>query len=52
MRNHREVASTRRSVMPTNKEIMESAYASFAAGDVPAVSSLMDAIIEWREAEG
>ena len=38
--------------MPTNKEIMESAYASFALGDVPTVLALMDPNIEWREAEG
>ena len=38
--------------MATNKEIVESAYASFAAGDVPAVLGAMDPKIEWNEAEG
>lgn len=40
------------SVMPTNKEIMAAAYASFAVGDVPAVLAIMDPKIEWAEAEG
>ena len=38
--------------MATNKEILESAYASFAKGDVPAVLAAMDPNIEWNEAEG
>src|ERR1035438_1103741 len=38
--------------MPTNKEIIEAAYASFAVGDVPAVLAVMDPKIEWTEAEG
>ena len=38
--------------MPTNKEIIEAAYASFAKGDVPAVLAVMDPKIEWTEAEG
>jgi ketosteroid isomerase-like protein len=38
--------------MATNKEVIESAYASFAAGDVPAVLGAMDPKIEWNEAEG
>src|ERR1700685_2563798 len=41
-----------RSSMPTNKEIIEAAYASFAVGDVPAVLAVMDPKIEWTEAEG
>jgi len=38
--------------MATSKEFVESAYASFAAGDVPAVLGAMDPKIEWNEAEG
>lgn len=38
--------------MPTNKEIVQSAYEAFAAGDVPKVLSLMDDNIKWTEAEG
>jgi ketosteroid isomerase-like protein len=38
--------------MPTNKEIVDAAYASFAEGDVPAVLAMMDPNIEWSEAEG
>ena len=38
--------------MPTNKEIIESLYASFATGDVPTVLAGMDPQIEWTEAEG
>src|SRR5665213_3078398 len=41
-----------RSSMPTNKEIIKAAYASFAVGDVPAVLAAMDPKIEWTEAEG
>jgi ketosteroid isomerase-like protein len=37
--------------LSTNKEIVESVYASFAKGDVPAVLALMDPEIEWTEAE-
>lgn len=38
--------------MPTNKEIVQSAYEAFAVGDVPKVVSLMDDDIKWTEAEG
>ena len=38
--------------MATNKEIIESAYASFANGDIPGVLAVMDPKIEWTEAEG
>ena len=38
--------------MPTNKEIIAAAYASFAEGDVPSVLAVMDPEIEWTEAEG
>ncbi len=38
--------------MPTNKEIMQGLYASFAKGEVPAVLAGMDPKIEWTEAEG
>jgi len=38
--------------LPTNKEITEATYASFAKGDVPAVVAVMDPKIEWTEAEG
>jgi ketosteroid isomerase-like protein len=38
--------------LPTNKEIIESAYAAFAKGDVAAVLGVMDPKIEWTEAEG
>ena len=38
--------------MPTNKEIIAGAYASFAKGDVPSVLAVMDPTIEWTEAEG
>ena len=38
--------------MPTNKEIVESVYANFATGDVPAVLGAMHPEIEWNEAEG
>jgi ketosteroid isomerase-like protein len=38
--------------MATNKEIAEAVYASFAAGDLPAVLGAMDPKIEWNEAEG
>lgn len=40
------------STMSTNKEIVETAYASLAKGDVPAVLAIMDPKIEWTEAEG
>jgi hypothetical protein len=39
-------------VVATNKEIIESLYASFAQGDVPAVLGAMDENIEWTEADG
>ena len=38
--------------MPTNKEIIEGAYASFAQGDVPAALGVMADDIQWTEAEG
>ena len=38
--------------MATNKEILQSAYASFAAGDIPTVLSVMADDIEWIEADG
>ena len=38
--------------MATNKEIVETAYASFAQGDVPAALGAMAADIEWVEADG
>jgi len=38
--------------MPTNKEIVESVYANFAVGDVPAVLGAMHPEIQWNEAEG
>ena len=38
--------------MPTNKEIVENAYASFASGDVPAALGAMADDIQWTEADG
>ena len=38
--------------MSTNKEIVESVYANFAQGDVPAVLGAMAENIEWSEADG
>jgi ketosteroid isomerase-like protein len=38
--------------MPTNKDIIQGAYAAFAAGDVPKVLGMMDDDIKWTEAEG
>jgi len=38
--------------MGTNKEIIESAYASFAKGDVPAALGAMADDIRWTEADG
>ena len=38
--------------MPTNKEIVEGAYASFAQGDVPAALGVMADDIQWTEADG
>ena len=38
--------------MATNKEIVESAHASFAAGDVPAALGAMADDIQWTEADG
>jgi hypothetical protein len=38
--------------MPTNQEIVESVYANFATGDVPAVLGAMHPEIQWNEAEG
>ena len=36
--------------MATDKEIVESIYASFATGDVPAVLGVMAEDIQWTEA--
>ncbi len=38
--------------MPTNKELVESIYASFATGDVPAVLGVMADDVQWTEADG
>jgi len=38
--------------MPTNKEVIVGAYASFARGDVPAALGAMADDIRWTEAEG
>jgi hypothetical protein len=38
--------------MASNKEIIESLYGYFDAGDVPAVLALMSDDIEWTEADG
>lgn len=38
--------------MSTNKAIVESVYANFATGNVPAVLGAMDDKIEWTEADG
>ena len=38
--------------MPTNKEIVEGVYASFAQGDVPAVLGAMADDIQSTEADG
>jgi hypothetical protein len=38
--------------MPTNQEVVESVYANFATGDVPAVLGAMHPEIQWNEAEG
>lgn len=38
--------------MATNKAIVETVYANFATGDVPAVLGAMDDKIEWTEADG
>ena len=38
--------------MPTNKEIIEGAYASFAQGDVPAALGVMADNIQWTELTG
>jgi ketosteroid isomerase-like protein len=38
--------------MATNKEIIENAYASFAAGDIPAALGAMADDIQWTEADG
>lgn len=37
--------------MPTNMEVVNKIYASFAAGDVPALIELFDPAIEWVAAE-
>ena len=36
----------------TNKDIIEQAYASFAAGDVPAALAAFADDIEWTEPDG
>lgn len=38
--------------MATNKDIIEGVYASFAAGDIPAVLAIMSDDIQWTEADG
>jgi ketosteroid isomerase-like protein len=38
--------------MATNKEIVENAYAGFAAGDIPAALGAMADDIQWTEADG
>jgi uncharacterized protein len=38
--------------MATNKEIVENAYASFAAGDIPTALGAMADDIQWTEADG
>ena len=38
--------------MATNKEIIENAYAAFAAGDVPDALGAMADDIQWTEADG
>ena len=38
--------------MATNKELVESIYASFATGDVPAVLGAMAEDVQWTEADG
>lgn len=38
--------------MTTNKEVVQGAYASFAAGDVPSALGAMAENIEWTEADG
>ena len=38
--------------MATNKQIVEDAYASFSAGDVPAALAAMAENIQWTESEG
>jgi hypothetical protein len=38
--------------MATNKELIESAYASFAKGDVPAALGAFADDIQWTEADG
>ena len=38
--------------MATNKEIVESAYASFATGDIPTALGAMADDIVWTEADG
>jgi uncharacterized protein len=35
-----------------NKELIESAYKSFASGDIPGLLGTFDENIEWTEAEG
>jgi uncharacterized protein len=36
----------------SNVEMMRQAYEAFGRGDIPTVLGVMDANIEWREAEG
>ncbi len=38
--------------MATNKQIVDNAYASLAAGDVPAALGAMADDIQWTEADG
>jgi uncharacterized protein len=38
--------------MATTKEVVESAYANFAAGNIPAALGAMTEDIEWTEADG
>ena len=40
-------SSARGFIVATNREIIESAYASFANGDIPGVVAVMDPKIEW-----
>jgi uncharacterized protein len=37
---------------PENLSVIDGLYKAFAAGDIPAVLSMMDANIVWNEAEG
>jgi ketosteroid isomerase-like protein len=48
----RQTAGFEGEQMATNKAIVESVYAAFATGNVPAVLGAMDDKIEWTEADG